>query len=135
MTPELWRTTCARIESTATSIHSVDRDARYVPDTAELITECERLRRENWQLNQQLTHVQTRCTELLEDSRAVRPLLARLARARELHPEGCNLAALVSEVGEVATAMLRETQERARDELLDVATVAMRLAAGETCAS
>lgn len=52
---------------------------------------------------------------------------AAILRGRALHPEGPSLAALVSEVGEVATAMLRETPGRVVDECLDVAVVAMRL--------
>lgn len=58
-------------------------------------------------------------------------LVVRIERARRLHPEGSNLAALTSEVGEYATALLRESKERQRDELWDVAVVAVRLALGE----
>lgn len=58
-------------------------------------------------------------------------LCSAIERARDRHPEGSNLAALISEVGEVATAMLRESPSRIRSELLDVAVVAVRLWLGE----
>lgn len=54
---------------------------------------------------------------------------AELIRARKLHPNGCYLAALVEEVGEVAKAMMQEgsASERAREELVQVASTAIRL--------
>lgn len=102
-----------------------------------------------------LTAVQARCTELEQAFRsskfvehlegaetslltrdAIRSLMAlsvlneAIWRARERHPEGCDLRALVEEVGEVADAM-RRAPDRVRAELIDVATVAMRLFMGE----
>lgn len=59
------------------------------------------------------------------------PLASALQRARQLHPEGASMNALVEEVGEVARARRRETHERVREELLDVAVVALRLYLGE----
>ncbi len=81
-----------------------------------------------------LTSTQSRCTELLLANRAIpdiAPLLEALTVGRAKHPEGANLTALAEEVGEVARAMRRETPERVREELLDVAVVAMRLYLGE----
>lgn len=98
-----------------------------------------------------LTATQTRCTELLGAWRASRfvealglhpsygeiiPALVRLAgrvvTARMKHPGGADgVRALVEEVGEVASAMRRESPERVRDELLDVAAVAIRMWLGE----
>lgn len=92
-----------------------------------------------------LTAVQARCTAQEEalrqlrrnvlpewlDANLARRIGDRLREASEKHPEGASLAALVSEVGEVATAMLRETPERTKDELLDVIVVAIRLWFGE----
>lgn len=66
-----------------------------------------------------------RCPELA-------PLVARIAKGRAKYPEGCTFLSLVDEAGEVAHAInKREHIERARDELLDVAAVAMRLYLGE----
>lgn len=94
--------------------------------------------------NENLTHVQRRCTELLSTDRLARfiekhpksiePLLDlawALDRARGLHPEGASELALLEECGEVARAHRRETPDRVREELLDVAVVAMRLYLGE----
>lgn len=98
-----------------------------------------------------LTSTQTRCNELLAAYRASKfldeqlgemkssmgieqallSLAAAIVRARELHPEGCNLADLASEVGEVGRAMNRETEGREREELLDTAAVAVRMWLGE----
>lgn len=67
-----------------------------------------------------LTSAQELATRSLNVARAVKaigddpimqelaPLGAAILRARGLHPEGCALIDLVSEVGECATAMLRE---------------------------
>ncbi len=50
-----------------------------------------------------------------------------LARAEKKHPSGTDgLRSLTEEVGEVANAMRRETVERVRAELIDVAVVAVR---------
>jgi hypothetical protein len=60
------------------------------------------------------------------------PLAARIAKGRAKYPTGCTLLSLLDEAGEVAHAVnKRESHERVRDELLDVAAVAMRLYFGE----
>jgi hypothetical protein len=98
-----------------------------------------------------LDATQARCSELLTALRATKvvermlangpshePLVwqllelgAAIGRAREKHPGGSDLTSLLSEAGEVATAMYRETPSRVAEELLDLAVVAMRLRAGE----
>lgn len=95
-------------------------------------------------VSENLTATQRRCTELVQLDRLARfleanpelqPVLVDLAwaieRARALHPEGASELALLEECGEVARAHRRETPERVREELLDVAVVAMRLYIGE----
>lgn len=84
-----------------------------------------------------LTVTQQHCTEQLNELRSYRgdeldPLTRALARARWKHPKGCNLASLIEEAGEVGRAINREGLERAREELLDTAVVAIRLYLGET---
>ncbi len=60
------------------------------------------------------------------------PLGAAIVRAREIHPEGASLVALLAEAGEAANARLKgEPNERFVAECIDVAVVAMRLAYGE----
>lgn len=66
------------------------------------------------------------------DMQPLAPLLVNMMEARKKHPDGPDgLRSLMEEVGEVANAMRRETSERVREELLDVATVALRLYLGE----
>lgn len=65
------------------------------------------------------------------DDLAFAALAERMAHARRWYPEGTTFTALVEELGEVARAMDREGVDRERDELLDVATVAIRLWLGE----
>ncbi len=119
----------------------VQRGDLYRKHVPLLLAEIERLTRERATemqayatMLQNLTDVQARCTQLKQETRDL-PLLGaltdRIATARMKHPKGPNLRSLMEEVGEVASAMRRETPERVRDELLDVATVAMRLAFGE----
>jgi hypothetical protein len=93
-----------------------------------------------------LTTTQARCTELLAMVRLSRfieahpeikaPLLDlawAIDNARAKHPRGPDgIRSLAEEVGEVANAMRRETPDRVREELLDVAVVAMRLFMGES---
>lgn len=101
-----------------------------------------------------LTSAQELATKSLNIARATKaigddPIMQELAvlgaaivRARGLHPAGCALRHLVSEVGEVAHAMcigdvgiggdVAKREERIREELLDVAVVAMRMALGDT---
>lgn len=92
-------------------------------------------------LHETLSVTQAHCARQLDELRGWRaselaPLAARMAHARQAHPEGSDLTSLVSEVGEVARAMYAEApdqaRDRARDELLDVAAVTMRLYLGET---
>jgi hypothetical protein len=93
-----------------------------------------------------LTATQKRCTELLEENRALKltppglpdayadaicGLVAGLVRAREKHPNGANMYALMEEVGEVCRALRREGGDRVSEELMDVAVVAMRIWVGE----
>lgn len=60
------------------------------------------------------------------------PLVERLAKGRAKYPSGCTLLSLIDEAGEVAHAVNKyESVERVREELLDVAAVAMRLYLGE----
>jgi len=83
-----------------------------------------------------LTATQAHCTQQLNELRIHRgheldALVVALARGRSLHPKGCYFYALVEEVGEIARAIRREGAERAREELLDTAVVAIRLYLGE----
>lgn len=60
------------------------------------------------------------------------PLRLRIAKGRAKYPNGCTLTSLQDEAGEVVHAVNKyEPAERVRDELLDVAGVAMRLYLGE----
>jgi len=101
-----------------------------------------------------LTSTQERCSELLMQFRASKfvdacaaedpelliphagvlaKLTAAILRARANHPGGPDgIRSLAEEVGEVVNAMRRETPDRVREELLDVAVVAIRLYMGET---
>ncbi len=92
-----------------------------------------------------LTATQKRCSALLHSSRLEKHFEERpadaeafialawaLERARNKHPRGAQgIGSLTSEVGEVATAILRETPERVREECIDTAVVAVRLWLGE----
>jgi len=96
-----------------------------------------------------LTATQERCTALEIEVRALRrlrhddatdPLLAGalaclshgVAIARGKHPKGPSLRSLMEEIGEVASAVRRESPDRVRDELLDVAVVAIRIWLGDS---
>ncbi len=60
------------------------------------------------------------------------PLAARMTKGRGKYPTGCTALALLDEAGEFAHAINKgESADRVRDELLDVAAVAMRLYFGE----
>ncbi len=60
------------------------------------------------------------------------PLATRIAKGRAKYANGCTVLSLLDEAGEVAHAVNKyEPAERIRDELLDVAAVAMRLYFGE----
>lgn len=60
------------------------------------------------------------------------PLSARIAKGRAKYANGCTVLSLIDETGEVAHAVNKyEPADRIRDELLDVAAVAMRLYFGE----
>lgn len=111
----------------------------------ETVLECLRLESSNLALNENLTATQERCNSLLQSDRYAKyvegkpgalPLLIELAwaieRGREKYPEGCTALSLFDEVGEVAHAINKgESEKRVRDELMDVAVVAMRLWLGE----
>lgn len=58
--------------------------------------------------------------------RTLEELKMEIGRARAKHPEA-NFLALIEEVGEVAKAMLEGDMEHARVEVLQVATVAVRM--------
>jgi len=61
-----------------------------------------------------------------------RPLLDRIEKGRAKYPNGCTLLSLQDELGEVVHAVNKdEGVSRVRDELLDVAAVAMRMYHGE----
>lgn len=62
-------------------------------------------------------------------SAALDALYDRVRYARTRHPQGATLAALVEEVDEALAEPAGSRRER--DELLDVATVAIRLYLGE----
>lgn len=58
----------------------------------------------------------------------VNEIIAELARARTKFPgKNVTFAALVEEVGELATAMFSENRERVREEAVQVAVMAMRV--------
>ena len=60
------------------------------------------------------------------------PLAARIAAGRAKYANGCTVLSLADETGEVLHSVNKyEKEERVRDELLDVAAVAMRLYLGE----
>ena len=65
------------------------------------------------------------------------PLREALAAARAKHPEGSNLAAVCSELGELADEMLIEPRDelRIRAEAMDLAVTALRIAFGERALS
>lgn len=58
-------------------------------------------------------------------------LANRLQHARKKHPEGADLWALMAELCEVFEEFNASDAERYKDELLDVATVAIRIYLGE----
>lgn len=63
---------------------------------------------------------------------ALTSLLIRIGEAREKHPRGPRgMLTLSEELGEVASAIRRESHERVRAELLDLAAATMRLYLGE----
>lgn len=76
-------------------------------------------------------------------AQALAKLGGAILRGRRLHPDGCALRHLLCEVGEVADAMCEANgaaggnvgarDNRVREELLDVAVVAMRMYLGEAC--
>ncbi len=78
-----------------------------------------------------LKRMTDRYESLVSDRAAMMALTDRIGHARRKHPEGASLGALGDEVREVGYALVHEGPIRMRDELLDVATVAMRLYLGE----
>jgi len=96
------------------------------------LDEIEQLRTLNAQLNENLTAVQARCTELLEWYRKLKEFeifALALERAQLLHPEGSDFLALFAEIEEA----LREQRgsKREQQELIDIAVVAWRMCRGE----
>lgn len=66
----------------------------------------------------------------------MKELETRIAEARQKHPDwqggiDCGLSVLKLEMGELEHAVKFEGYARAKDEALDVAAVAMRIAAGD----
>jgi len=62
----------------------------------------------------------------------IAPLIERMEKGRMKYPAGCTVLSLLDEAGEFAHAINKgEGIERTREELLDVAAVAMRLYLGE----
>lgn len=84
-----------------------------------------------------LTEAQRTNTRQVEELRIYRggmleALVTHIAKARAKYPKGCTVLSLLDEAGEVAHAVNKhEDVERVREELLDVAGVAMRLYFGE----
>lgn len=71
-------------------------------------------------------------TALCAAERELAPLAQRIAKGRAKYANGCTILSLIDEAGEVAHAVNKyESADRIRDELLDVAAVAMRLYFGE----
>ena len=69
--------------------------------------------------------------ERVEESELA-PLREEMAKGRAKYPRGCTVLSLLDEVGEVAHAVNKyQGVAHVRDELLDVAAVAMRLYLGE----
>lgn len=69
---------------------------------------------------------------LKEGGRELSPLARRIEKGRAKYANGCTVLSLIDETGEVAHAVNKyESEDRIRDELLDVAAVAMRLYFGE----
>lgn len=111
----------------------------------ELEAEVERLRRLNAQLTDNLTATQTRCTDLLLEARALAKLpavasdaLREIVRERVRQNEkwsrtwgewptsdAVKYLVLAEEVGEVARALLEDHPENLREELIQVAAVAV----------
>lgn len=84
-------------------------------------------------LKDALTKAEEEIGQMQEALRPMLPLLVRLEEARYKHPKGPDgLRSLMEEVGEVASAIRKETPERTREELLDVMAVAHRLFCGES---
>ncbi len=112
-----------------------DRDAAR-NEAGDAFVLVQRLEREHAAMLATLTETQAACTQLREANRVLTrgeldPLVEAIARGRAKYPKGACIEALLSEAGEVATAMMRETPDRLRSELLDLAVVATRLALGE----
>lgn len=70
--------------------------------------------------------------DALKRANELGPLAERIARGRAKYANGCTVLSLLDEAGEVAHAVNKyESADRIREELLDVAAVAMRLYFGE----
>lgn len=99
-------------------------DVGELPDALPLCLQCAKA----WRMGY-------RCAEdaaSLDGEDELAPLRARMEKGRAKYPNGCTVTSLQDEVGEVVHAINKyESEERVRDELLDVAGVAMRLYLGE----
>lgn len=106
-----------RIETFSKQVADDPRLGRIRPiDHSALMKLVEELMREAWN----------------EGRRELSPLGQRIEKGRAKYPTGCTALSLIDETGEFAHAInKRESAERIRDELLDVAAVAMRLFFGE----
>lgn len=82
--------------------------------------------------HRELRRAARRLAKMVARSLELAPLAARMAVGRAKYPAGCTVLSLMDEAGEFAHAINKdEGIERVRDELLDVAAVAMRLYLGE----
>lgn len=104
-----------------------------------LSTEVGSLTRERDRYLEAVGWVQARCTEQELELRTLRPLRPlrelsslwlALSVAREKHPEGTCLHDLFAELAEVTKALGYETEERFRQEAIDVAVCGLRIALG-----
>lgn len=76
------------------------------------------------------------CGGTMTECELLRRMEARLAEARQKHPDWrggwhCALSILKMELAELEHAMDFESPARVKDEALDVAAVALRIVAGE----
>lgn len=77
-------------------------------------------------------HVLANAVDRLLNASELVTLADRIQKGRRKYPNGCTVLSLLDEAGEVAHAVNKyESAERIREELLDVAAVAMRLYFGE----
>ena len=114
----------------AASANAAERANYWMAESGRRGEQCIALRDEAGDLRQQLREAKATRLPLRE---LAPEISAAIESAREQHPEGANLAALVEEVGEVAKAALKlgRNSQHYRAECLDVAVVALRLYEGD----